>query len=136
MGPVRCGLGTCGYGYGGHHGWGWLGFVDSLVFWLLVIAAVFVAVALLRRAGRGRTAAAAAAPMGGWASPSVPPHIAQAEATLADRFARGEISAEQYRDQLAVLRGYQPGYPAGHETGAQPPAAAPPEPPPPAAAGV
>lgn len=115
MDPFRCGYGPCGIGHGGNRGWGWLGLIDSIALWLLLIAAVFVVVALIRRAGGGRAAFTRRVPVGnapmgagpiGWA-PAVPPHIAQAEATLADRFARGEISAEQYQDQLGVLRGYQ-----------------------------
>jgi putative membrane protein len=112
MDPFRCGYGPCGVGHGDNRGWSWLGLIDSIALWLLLIAAVLVVVALIRRAG-GRAAfvrrfPAGIAPTGagptGWA-PAVPPHIAQAEATLADRFARGEISAWQYQDQLAVLRG-------------------------------
>lgn len=112
MDPFRCGYGPCGVGHGANRGWSWLGLIDSIALWLLLIAAVLVAVALIRRAG-GRAAFARRMPAGiaptgagptGWA-PAVPPHIAQAEATLADRFARGEISAWQYQDQLAVLRG-------------------------------
>ena len=118
MDPYRCGFGPCGFGHGGgNRGWNWLGLVDSIALWLLLIAAILVVVALVRRAGGGRAAfstrrmPAGVAPTG-WASAApphvTPPHIMQAEATLADRFARGEISAEQYQDQLAVLRGYQP----------------------------
>ena len=116
MDPYRCGFGPCGVGHGGNRGWSWLGLIDSIALWLLLIAAVFVVVALIRRAGGGRATFARRVPVGnvpmgagptGWA-PGVPPHIAQAEATLADRFARGEISADQYQDQLAVLRGYRP----------------------------
>lgn len=118
MDPFRCGYGPCGIGRGGvDRGWGWLGLVDSIALWLLLLAAILVVIALVRRAGGSRAAfSMPRGPVGavptGWASAAVPttvpPHIMQAEATLADRFARGEISTEQYQEQLGVLRGYQP----------------------------
>lgn len=132
MDPFRCGYGPCGVGRGGvDRGWGWLGLVDSIALWLLLLAAILVVIALVRRAGGSRAAfSTPKGPVGaapaGWASAAVPSHITQAEATLADRFARGEISAEQYQEQLGVLRGYQP-----PGTPAPPPTTPPPTTPPP-----
>jgi putative membrane protein len=68
------------------HGWGgggpWFGFV-----WLLVLAAVIIGgiYLLRRRPASGRTDQGA-------------------EAVLAARYARGDISDEEYRERLAVLR--------------------------------
>ena len=53
---------------------------------LLWFALVFLAIAAFR---------------GGWRRPR---HDG-AETTLGERFAKGEITAEEYRDRLAVLRG-------------------------------
>jgi putative membrane protein len=64
---------------GWHHGHCWIVFPI-----LLLLAAI--AVALFRRRGRG--------PGGGADSP---------KRILAERFARGEISGEEYRDRLAQL---------------------------------
>lgn len=66
-----------------HHGWGWaprpwLGFV-WLLFWVCAVAAVVWW--LRRRPGRGH-----------------------AEDVLAERYARGDITAEEYRERLAVLK--------------------------------
>src|SRR5262249_28367198 len=42
----------------------------------------------------------------------VPPATGSAEAALAERFARGDIDADEYRDRLAVLREHLDGRPA------------------------
>jgi putative membrane protein len=67
----------------GHHGWWPL--------WLLVWAAVFATIVwLLVRRGRGR---------GDGGDP-----LDRARVVLAERFARGEIAADEYRERLAELR--------------------------------
>jgi putative membrane protein len=117
MDPLRCGFNRCGPGFaGGHRGWDWFGFVDSIALWLLAAAAILLIVRLLRRGGPGRWRATAPAPVAGWSAQGAPPppgypHLAQAEATLADRFARGEIQADEYQYHLAVLRGQVPAGP-------------------------
>ena len=76
-------------GNGGWPWWGWLGIVFMVVFWALVIwGAVMLGRALLRSER--------------WTAPSRPPG---AEEMLAERFARGEIDAEEYQRRLDVLRG-------------------------------
>lgn len=76
--------------YGNHmNGWGYgLMAFSSVLFWALVIGGI---VALVRH--QGRTAQTDA-------RRSVP----TAEQVLADRFARGEIDAEEYRQRLETLR--------------------------------
>ena len=78
------------------NGWGY-GFmtVGTLLFWGLLIFAVYT---LFRYFGSdpGRSSAPAAPP----SAPS-----ASAEQILAERFARDEIDAEEYRQRLDTLRG-------------------------------
>jgi putative membrane protein len=72
-------------------GWGWVGMtVGMVLFWGLLIAVVFLAV-------RGL--------------PRVPDHRerssgSSAEGLLAERFARGEIDDEEYRQRLTTLRAH------------------------------
>ena len=82
------------YWYGGHmSGWGYgFGIFSMILFWGLLIVGVMV---LLRYLSRG-------------ASPEPPAqhHPAQppsAEQILAERFARGEIDADEYRSRLDIL---------------------------------
>lgn len=79
-------------GYYGDHmsGWGWafMG-VGSVLFWAAVIFAVVVVVRSLRNQDR----------------PPVPPDgSGNAEDTLRQRFARGDIDEREYRQRLDVLR--------------------------------
>jgi putative membrane protein len=76
-------------------GWGWGGWVlmtlVMIVFWAAVITAVVLAVRSVagsRRPGASR-------------GPSGP---ARAEDLLAERFARGEIDDDEYRQRLTLLR--------------------------------
>jgi putative membrane protein len=76
------------YGHAGWHGWGpgaWIWLAAMVLFWGGLLAA---AVYLIRRRP-------AAATSGGGTGP--------AEMTLAERYARGEIDAEEYRRRQAVL---------------------------------
>lgn len=80
------------YGNGGMSGWGWaLATIGMVVFWGVLITA---GVALFRYLSR---------------SPQQPPATPGApqspEAILAERFARGEIDENEYRDRLAALHG-------------------------------
>ena len=79
--------------YGGDWGWGaWIVMaVGMVVFWALVITAVVFAVRYL--AGPRGTAAST--------SGSGRTH---AEGVLAERYARGEIDDDEYRQRLALLR--------------------------------
>lgn len=86
------------YWYGsGMSGWGYaLMTVSMVLFWGAVI---FGIVALVRYFGRSGQPPAAPPPPWTPASPGTP------ERLLAERFARGEIGEEEYRQRLAVLRG-------------------------------
>ncbi|WP_063053484.1 SHOCT domain-containing protein [Nocardia arthritidis] len=76
----------------GMSGWGYgLMTVGMVLFWALVIAGVILTVRYL---------AQPSAPVGG--APIVRP---SAEQVLAERFARGEIDADEYHQRLATLRG-------------------------------
>lgn len=73
----------------GHMGWGagmWLWGMVMLLFWVLLIGAV---VWLLVRT------------LGG---PGPSPSTRRARELLAERFARGEMTVEEYRERLDVLR--------------------------------
>jgi putative membrane protein len=74
--------------YVGDHmtGWGWFGMTLSSV--LFVALLVFGAVLLIRYTRREEPPAVPRSP----------------EQILAERFARGELTEDQYRQQLAVLR--------------------------------
>lgn len=79
--------------YGGN-GWGWGGWilmtVLMVVFWALVITAVVLAIRYLT-SPRGTGATRAARP-------------GSAEDLLAERYARGEITDDEYQQRLTVLR--------------------------------
>jgi putative membrane protein len=67
--------------------WWWLWRLGMFLFWILVIAVVFFS---LRRWGWG------------WRHHEPDP-LERARGILAERFARGEISAEEYRERLGQL---------------------------------
>lgn len=75
--------------YGGHMGAiGWSGAViGTLVFWVLIAGVIGVVL----RDARGRT-------------PYTPPRPSDPTVILAERFARGEIDEDEYRQRLQVLR--------------------------------
>ncbi|MGE5288869.1 MAG: SHOCT domain-containing protein [Micromonosporaceae bacterium] len=87
---------------GGWGGWGWGGWIfgglATVAFWALLVIAI---VLLVRAVGRPRV-------YGG--GPNQPPQSTYqappAETILAERFARGEIDEEEFRNRLAALRGY------------------------------
>lgn len=78
----------------GHGGSWWFWGPAFFGFWVLVIATVAVAFWLVARRG------------GNHYVPAAPSHRAMhnARAILAERFARGEIDADEYQDRLAHLR--------------------------------
>ena len=86
------------YWYGsGMSGWGYaLMTVSMILFWGAVIAGI---VALVRYFGRSGQPPEASP------SSQTPPASQTPEQLLAERFARGEISEDEYRQRLAVLRG-------------------------------
>ena len=105
-----------GYGYYGAGDWLWSIFSTAL-FIVLVTMAIMLLVRVFsgpRRPGPGAAAqrggpwfgpgpGASRACTPGWGAP-VTPEAAGAERILAERYARGEISEEQYRSRLEVLR--------------------------------
>jgi len=119
----RCGVGQCAMhfvGRGGGGGTSWLMVMDSIALWIVAVAAVLFLLGLRRRPwGRGGQARGRAAYQsqggapgnrvwGGWGpgpGSAAQPHLAQAEATLAERFSRGEITADEYRGGIDLLRG-------------------------------
>ena len=84
------------YWYGsGMSGWGYaLMTVSMILFWGAVIYGIVLLVRYFGRSGQ---------------PPAAPSQSAEAppspERLLAERFARGEIGEEEYRQRLAVLRG-------------------------------
>ena len=85
----------CGWGWGwGGNGWGWGGIVMAIVlavFLMAVIAAVIFAIRDLFRGSSRRNGGS-------------PATRSEPEDTLAHRFARGEIDADEYRQRVALLR--------------------------------
>ncbi|MFJ9559449.1 SHOCT domain-containing protein [Streptomyces fuscichromogenes] len=83
-------------------GWGWGGWffmaMFMVLFWALVIAGIL---ALVRHLGGAHHDRQSARPLSsgehGWGS-------RRAEDLLAERFARGEIEEEAYKQRLALLR--------------------------------
>jgi putative membrane protein len=77
------------YPYGDHmSGWGYaLGITGTVLFWGLLVLAVAIAVRYLARQHQENLP---------------PPRTA--EQILAERFARGEIDADEYRQRLDTLR--------------------------------
>ena len=78
------------YGYGNGTGWGYaLMAISMVLFWGAVIFGIVALVRYARRDGMARR------------EPVQPP---APERLLAERFARGEINEDEYRQRLAVLR--------------------------------
>ena len=82
------------YPYGDHmSGWGYaLGIIGMVLFWVVLVLAIAAAVRYLDRK-RGESFPP---------TPPAPPPTA--EQVLAERFARGEIDADEYRQRLDTLR--------------------------------
>lgn len=77
------------YDYDHMSGWGWAGMIVS---WLVLLGLLVLGGLLLVRLGRR--------PSEGPHAPAAP----SAEQVLAERFARGEIDTEEYRQRLTTLR--------------------------------
>lgn len=77
----------------GHLGWGW-------IFWLLLFIGVLVLVFVLVKALTGGSGQS-----GGHTPPPAPAELRsrRAKEILEERYARGEIGTEEYRERLATL---------------------------------
>ncbi|MFB7666208.1 SHOCT domain-containing protein [Kitasatospora sp. NPDC056138] len=79
----------------GTNGWGFgLMAISMVLFWALIVLGIVALVRYLGRAQQHPTA---------WPQ-SRPPGRPEPEQLLAERFARGEIDADEYRHRLEVLR--------------------------------
>lgn len=85
------------YWYGDHvSGWGYgLGILSMILFWGLLIVAVVAFIRFLTRGGRQEPPAQHSA--------TRPSQAPAADQLLAERFARGEIDADEYRERLTIL---------------------------------
>jgi len=79
--------------YGGAPGWGWLTAAIGMALSVAVLIVLVVVIIRLAAGGSGR-----------WAAPSQRPP----EDLLRERFARGEIDEDEYRQRLAVLEEHGP----------------------------
>ena len=81
------------YPYGEHmSGWGYaLGIIGMVLFWVVLVLAMAATARYLDRK-RGESL------------PPTPPAPPAPELVLAERFARGEIDADEYRQRLDTLR--------------------------------
>ncbi len=92
------------YPYGEHmSGWGYaLGIIGMVLFWTVLVLAIAAAVRHLDRKRRE--------------SFPPPPPPPTAEQVLAERFVRGEIDADEYRQRLDPLRQAERSAAAGGQT--------------------
>ena len=95
-------------------GWPWVGLAGTLLFWLAVIVLIVLLVRYLSRGGRQMPGPGHRT----WHAPPPPPYpppgVPTPEHILAERFARGEIDEEEFRQRLTTLRGAAyPGPPPG-----------------------
>ena len=82
-----------GMGMGWGWGWGWL-------FWLLVLAGLILLVVLAVRLVAGGVSRSD----GGVSTAAQPPARNRARELLYERYARGELTTEEYRERLQILR--------------------------------
>lgn len=84
-----------GYGgmwNGGYGGWGWFGWIITAVVLVVIFAALITAVVFAVRYLSGHRG-----DLGGYQQARA------AEGVLAERFARGEIDADEYRRRVTLL---------------------------------
>jgi uncharacterized membrane protein len=105
--------------YGAHGGWGWAMGPGSIVFWVLA-AVVIAALARMFMRGRldgpeqgyggrgygGQSYVASPGPYG--PAGAAPWHTAWPEQILAQRFTRGDISQDEFHEQMAALHAETP----------------------------
>jgi putative membrane protein len=87
----------CGYGWnnGWSGGWGWGGILMAVLMVLLVVAVIVAIIFAVRYLSGGGTLHH----RGGVGSGGM-----RAEDRLADRFARGEIDEDEFRQRITLLR--------------------------------
>ena len=89
------------WGYGGGMGWGWVfGLLALVGIALLVVLLVRLYSGGIDRSGTDRREAPPAPPA---AQPPLAQGRSRARQILDERFAQGELTAEQYREQVQVL---------------------------------
>jgi putative membrane protein len=77
-------------GYGSGMGWGW-------IFWLLMLIGIVLVIVVVVRAVAGGRDADVTRAMGGQSGRS------RAREMLDERYARGELTTEEYRERLTAL---------------------------------
>lgn len=104
--------------------WGSWMLVSSVLFWALLIVAIVALIRYLTRGGGRQRGGYLGYPGAGPFPPGPfpPPGMVTPEHILAERFARGEIDEQEFRQRMAVLRG------AGPPPGTSPPPAGGPPP--------
>lgn len=88
----------CGYGWnnGWSGGWGWGGILMAVLMVLLVVAVIVAIIFAVRYLSGG---SGSVHHRGGLGSEGI-----RAEDRLADRFARGEIDEDEFRQRMTLLR--------------------------------
>lgn len=81
--------------YGYHGGMGWIGMLVGGFFFLLLVAGLVSLIVMAVRGGRRHGM--------GWYPPPMGPSGAGAKEILQMRYAKGEITKEQYKEMLADL---------------------------------
>ena len=89
------------YGYGMGHGFGLFGELFSLIFWVLI---VWLVVSLIRHKHGGRAACCGSVAL---ENSCCGKKVDNAIEILRERFAKGEISKEEFEEKLKVLEGEQ-----------------------------
>ncbi len=90
------------WGYGGGMGWGWVfGLLALVGIVLLIVLTVRLFAGGIDRGGNVRRDVPPTGPPTTYPAPT--PERSRARLILDERFATGELTAEQYREQLQVL---------------------------------
>ncbi len=87
------------YGYGVGHGFGLFGELFSLIFWVLII---WLVVSLIRHKHSGKGACCGSVAL---ENSCCGKKVDNATEILRERFAKGEVSKEEFEEKLQVLEG-------------------------------
>ncbi len=101
--------------YGVHSGGGWAVGLGFILFWVLVAVAIAALVRVFMRGrfdGPYRGPGYGAGPGSYGPAGPAPRHTASPEQILAERFARGDISQDEFHERMAALRAEAP-HPGG-----------------------